>query len=171
MSHAPIPVMFLSGAFYPLDAYKRLAASEYGDGEIITLAPIEERSMASHRHFMAVVKKAFENLPEEMTGRYANPEHLRKNCLIRAGYRDETTIALSTPEDAARVASLMEGLDDYAIITVHGSSVTRWRAESQSMHAMGKERFQASKDACLTILANLIGVDPTTLLAEANHTT
>lgn len=171
MSHAPIPCMFLGTAFYPLAAYRGLALANYGDGEVITLAPVEDRSMASHRHFMAVVKKAFENLPEGLSERYANPEHLRKNCLIRAGYRDETTISLSTHEDAARVASLMDGLDDYAIITVHGSSVTRWRAESQSLHSMGKDRFQASKDACLNILASMIGVDPTTLLAEADHST
>jgi hypothetical protein len=45
--------------------------------------------------------------------------------------------------------------------------LTRWTAESQSLHEMGKERFQESKSRVLDILAEMIGVDPTTLFSEA----
>ena len=51
-------------------------------------------------------------------------------------------------------------LDDFAIVVVTGSVVTRFTAKSQSQRAMGKADFQASKDAVLDLAAQLIGATP-----------
>jgi hypothetical protein len=46
--------------------------------------------------------------------------------------------------------------------------VTVLTALSQSRRAMGKKRFQASKDAVLAFVAELIGTSPATLAKEAS---
>lgn len=171
MSHAPIPVMFLSGAFYPLDAYKRLAADSYGDGEIITLAPIEDRSPQSHRFYFAVINKAHANLPEGLAERFPTADALRYYALIRAGYRREHTKVFSSPSDAAMGAALVKPNNYDTIVNVAGNVVTIWSAESQSPREMPKERFEASKAAVFDVLASMIGVDPVSLLENADHTT
>jgi hypothetical protein len=43
---------------------------------------------------------------------------------------------------------------------VDGCAVTEFKAKSQSQKAMGKQAFQASKDAVLHYAYGLVGVDP-----------
>ena len=50
-------------------------------------------------------------------------------------------------------------MDEYAIVTVTGSLVTVYTAQSQSYRAMGKDKFQASKQAVLDLIAEMIGVE------------
>lgn len=141
----------------------KLADRFYVVGEVYRLAPHEERSAASHRHFFAAVNEAHNNLPEDMAERLPTPEHLRKYALIRAGYRDERAIVCPTKGEAMRVAAFVRPLDDFAVVETDGLVVTVYTAKSQSMRAMGKKTFQESKDAVLRIIAELIGTDPTTL--------
>ena len=171
MSHAPIPVMFLNGVFYPLDAYRNLAASEYGDGELVTLAPIEDRSPQSHRFYFAVINKAHANLPEGLAERFPTPDALRYYALIRAGYRREHTKVFSSPADATMAAALIKPNNYDTIVNVAGAVVTIWSAESQSPREMPKERFEASKTAVFDVLASMIGTDPVSLLENAETTT
>ena len=46
--------------------------------------------------------------------------------------------------------------------------IVQFTARPQSAAAMGRSEFQASKEAVLAILAEMIGVDPATLL-QAGH--
>lgn len=141
----------------------KLADRYYVVGEVYRLAPHDDRSAVSHRHYFATLNEAHNNLPDELAERLPTPEHLRKYALIRAGYRDERTIVCSTKGEAMRVAAFVRPIDDFAVVDTDGLVVTVYTAKSQSMRAMGKKTFQESKDAVLRIVSELIGTDPTTL--------
>lgn len=145
----------------------KLADKFYVVGEVYRLAPHEERSAVSHRHYFAMINEAHNNLPEELAERLPTPEHLRKYALIRAGYRDERAIVCSSKGEAMRVAAFVRPIDDFAFVDTDGLVVTVYTAKSQSMRAMGKKTFQASKDSVLRVIAELIGTDPATLRENA----
>ncbi len=128
-----------------------------------------QRSRESHGHYFACVTAAWDNLTEEQQAQFGSADNLRKFALIREGYSHTQTYYADTPEEAARVATFLRHGQDYAIVTVTGSLVTYNTAESQSMKAMGKKRFEASKDAVLNRLAHMIGVDADTLRANAGR--
>lgn len=135
----------------------RLADRQYVVGEHYRLAPWEERSQASHNGYFAAIHEAFLNLPEEAADKFRSEDHLRKFCLIKAGFRDERSIACSSKAEAQRIASFVEPMDEYALVIVHEAMVAVYTAKSQSMKAMGKVDFQRSKEAVLDILAQMIG--------------
>lgn len=146
-------------AFEPLPAFRRKANEAFGAGEVVTLAPVEDRSAASHRHYFASINEAWQSLPEDMAQQFASADHLRKAALIRAGYRDERSIVCASKAEAARVAAFIKPMDDYAVVSVSGTAVVVLTAKSQSMRAMGKEAFGESKEAVLNVLAEMLGVD------------
>jgi hypothetical protein len=86
-----------------------------------------------------------------------SPEHLRKYALVKAGYHDKRSIVCSSRAEALRLASFIRPMDDFAVIGTNGPVVTVLTAKSQSMKAMGRKEFQASKDAVLNVLAEMIG--------------
>jgi hypothetical protein len=53
------------------------------------------------------------------------------------------------------------------VIDVQEATVTRYTAKSQSMKAMGRAEFQASKEAVLGFLADMVGVTPDALATHA----
>jgi hypothetical protein len=138
-------------------------------GEHYTLVQHEDRSSASHRHYFAAIKEAWESLPESVGDRFASPEHLRKFALVKAGYRNERTHVAATKAEAQRLAAFVQPIDDFAIVTVSGLTVTVWTAKSQSVRAMGKADFYESKEAVLRVLAELIGVDAKALAERATE--
>lgn len=158
MAAPPIAVMWDGEAFKPLPRFHNVAKAHFGEGEVMTFVQHEERSMASHGHFFAAVTEAWRNLPEAMGERYPDADTLRKDALIRTGYRDEREIVCASKAEALRVAAFIRGGQGYSVVVVSGAVVTEYVAKSQSMKAMGKEAFAASKDAVLTYLAELIGV-------------
>jgi hypothetical protein len=168
-SAPPIPFAWDGAAMRPLPAFSHSAASHFGIGEVVTLAPVEERSSSSHRHYFACVREAWVNLPAGHAARFATEEHLRKYALIKAGYRDERSIVCASKAEARRVAAFIRPIDDYAVVTVEGRVIVQFTAKSQSPAAMGKGEFQASKDAVLATLAEMIGVDSASLLAAGRR--
>lgn len=141
----------------------KLADKFYVVGEVYRLAPHEERSAVSHRHYFASINEAHNNLPEEIADRLPTPEHLRKFALIKAGYCEARPMAFPTKGEAMKAAAFIRPIDDFAVVDVDGVVVTVYTAKSQSMRAMGKKVFQKSKEAVLQVIAELIGTDPTTL--------
>jgi hypothetical protein len=168
MSGAPLAFTWDGEAMRPLPAFVAAAGERFGVGEVVALAPAELRSSPSHRHYFACVREAWVNLPEGLAERFATEEHLRKYALIKAGYRDERSIVCTSTAEARRIAAFVRPIDDYSIITVRDTVVTQFTAKSQSLEAMGKSQFQASKDAVLGLLAEMIGVEPSAL-AQASH--
>lgn len=148
----------------------KLADQAFVIGETYTLVEHHERSHASHAHYFAAVKEAWLNLPEEGAERFATEEHLRKFALIKSGYHDERSIVCGSKAEAQRVAAFVKPLDDFAIVVAKEAVVTIYTAKSQSMKAMGKFVFQASKEAVLETLAAMVGVEPKQLSAAAQGT-
>jgi hypothetical protein len=143
----------------PLPAFATIAAALFGVGQVVSMAPAEERSSPSHRHYFACIREAWVNLPERHAARFASEEHLRKYALIKAGYRNERSIVCASRAEARRVAAFIRPIDDYAVVTVEGRFIVQCTAKSQSTAEMGKTQFQASKEAVLDVLAEMIGVE------------
>ena len=150
----PIAFRWNGEAMVPLNP--RLADKEYVVGQVYRLEHREERSSASHAHYFACVNEAWQSLPDPQ--QFPTPEHLRKRALILAGYRDERSIVCSSKAEAVRLASFIRPMDDFAAVSTSGPVVVAWTAKSQSTKAMGRAEFQASKDAVIGVLAELIGV-------------
>jgi len=163
----PVPYVWDGEVLRPLPAFAKAASASLRVGEVVAMAPAELRSPPSHRHYFACVREAWVNLPEEHAARFASDEHLRKYALIKAGYRDERQVVCGSKAEARRIAAFIRPIDDYAVVLVEGPVIIQFTAKSQSATAMSKAQFQASKDAVLDILAEMIGVDPTTLARAA----
>lgn len=150
----------------PVRPTQRLCDAQFVVGEVYSLQAIERRSMASHRHFFAAVHDAWLNLPEDQAERFPTDEHLRKYALIKTGYADQRSIVCASRAEALRVAEFIKPMDGYAIVSVQGAVVHVFTAQSQSLPAMGKERFQDSKDKVLDYCAGLIGVPVPALIEQ-----
>lgn len=161
--NAALPFRWTGEVMEPLRSFAKRCDAEFTVGEVYNLEAIEERSAASHRHYFASVNEAWQNLPENLVEQFQTSEHLRKWCLIRAGYAEHRNIVAASKAEAQRIAAFVKPMDSYAVVTVRDSVVTVYTAESQSMKAMGKQRFQESKDAVLSLLAAMIGTDPVEL--------
>ena len=129
--------------------------------------PEQERDMNSHRHYFVQLKEVWETLPEKLQKKYPTKDIFRAKLLIEAGYFHESETVCDTPRDAVTVAAFMAPLDPAAVITVRGNVIKKYVAESQSVAAMGKERFQKSKWAVLELAASLIEVTPKQLEKNA----
>lgn len=159
MSHQPprhYRMMWRDGVFVPSDRIKAFCDEEFGEGEVVTFERHEDRSTASHNHYFASIKTAWDNLPEN-DARFPNPEALRKWALIKGGYCTEATIVADTEEQAKTIAGFM-GHQEGVIIVVKENVVKKFTAMSQSVKAMNKQEFQLSKVAVLDIIAELIEV-------------
>lgn len=153
--------------FRPLPRFAKQCDAEFAIGERYSLQEIEERSAASHAHYFAAINDGWASLPEHYGDRFPTPEHLRKWCLIKAGYSDSQTFAASSKAEALRLAAFIRPIDEFSVVTVTEATVTRFTAKSQSNKAMGKAEFQASKTRVLEIIAGMIGVDRRELPKEA----
>lgn len=162
----PITFRWSGEVMEPLNP--KQADRQYYVGQTYRLVPFEERSPASHSHYFAAIHEAWVNLPEDATARFPTAEHLRKWALIRAGYRDERSIVCASKAEALRFTKFIKPLDDYAVVLCQDAVVKVLTAKSQSTAAMGKKDFQASKDAVLMIVAELIGVPPGDLAKNAS---
>lgn len=128
-------------------------------GEVYEFVEHRDRSQASHNHYFATVAELWSNLPDALAAEYPTAEHLRKKMLIQAGYYDERDTVLGSHADALRVAAMARDLDEYAVAIVRDKVVRIHRAKSQSFRAMGKKDFQESKDAVLSAIRALLGID------------
>lgn len=168
--NSPIACVWTGKSYEPLNARFLAKANEHhGQGEVLNMAPVEERSPANHAHYFACINEAWQNLPEHLAAEYPNPEALRKRALIKAGFCTVADYVCASRAEAERWAlNLRREADDYALVMVSEAVVRVYRAQSQSMRAMGREQFQRSKDAVLHVLAELIGSDVADLRRAAN---
>jgi hypothetical protein len=151
-------------AMRPLPAFASSLTQRFAVGEVVSLEPALVRSQPTHRHYFACVREAWVNLPERFAARFPTEEHLRKYALIKAGFCDQRSIVCVSKAEARRLGAVLKPLDDYAIVAVADRLVTVITAKSQSAAAMSKAAFQASKQAVLGVLAEMIGVDPAALV-------
>jgi len=144
------------------------ADRHYTVGEVYSLSPYADRSMASHNHEFAWLHTAWMNLPETLSGLYPSSEHLRKRALIDAGYYNEQIVDAGTHAAALRVAAAFRSREEFTLVIVRGPAVVIREAQSQSKRMMGRDAFQQSKTAIMEVIANMLGVTPDDLLSPRN---
>ncbi len=166
---APVPFRWEGDCFIPAPGFARRCDELFTVGQVYRLVEQEDRSAASHRHYFAMINEAWANLPEGAAERFPTPDALRKYALIKAGYHDSRTLVASSRAEALRIAAFVRPQEEFSIVTTDGATVTVYTAKSQSMRAMGREAFQASKDAVLSVLADLIGTTTDALAAHAGQ--
>ena len=170
MTGAPILCDWDGESLTPINhTWAKRADEDYVVGARYFVEGKEPRSQASHNHYFASLHDAWMNLPEAVAERFATADHLRAYALIKAGYHDQRSIVAESKAAARRVAAFVKPLDDFAVVVVEECTVTIYTAKSQSMRAMGKEPFQASKTAVLGIVAGMAGVEAGDLKREAGQ--
>jgi hypothetical protein len=131
------------------------------------LPETKRRSQQTHNHYFAAIHDAWQNLPEDISGEFPSPEHLRKYALIKAGYCTCQNIVCATNKTAIEAGAIVMGIDEFAICSVVGQVVTVYRAQSQSYKAMGKVAFAKSKSDVLEVLSGMVGANVSEHAGEA----
>jgi len=146
----------------------RRADKEYVVGESYTLVEEKQRSTATHNHEFAWLSGAWSSLPPYYADEpwAKTPEHLRKYALIRCHFCNVQMYACKFKAEARRLAAVIGSMDEFALVVTEGRKVTRFTAKSQSRKAMDAREFQASKQAILEFIGDLIGVDAATLAQQ-----
>jgi len=166
MSEITPPLVFQwSGeAMVPASGYwSRQANEHFVVGQRYRLVEEAERSEVSHKHEFAFLREAWNSLPDELLAQYPNTEILRKHALIAKGYCTMVQHACPTKAEAERLAAILKPLDAYAVVIRRENVVTVYHAVSQSKRAMGAAQFQASKQALMEFVGDLLGVAPETI--------
>jgi hypothetical protein len=101
-------------------------------GEIVVCHTSDQRHLAHHRKFMALIKLCHENLPESLDGYFPTPDDLRYELTRRAGFYREYTD--------------LKGIKQYI-------------PESIAFDKMGQERFQELYDRVLDLCCKVIGAE------------
>ncbi len=159
MNEQPIIYRWTGETFEPSTNYQaHLAGQRYEAGQTVPLIEWYQRSDKSHDHYFATLHDLWLSLPEHLDREFPNEEVFRAHGIIKTGYCIKRQLVLRSRAAAEEVAAFMRPSSPLAIITVEGSVVTEWTAESQAYRAMGKRRFQESKDAVLDWAAALVGV-------------
>ena len=160
MSIAPLTYVYEGdGQFVAVGLAMQQRADEYfAIGARYRLVEHEDRSQKSHSHYFAAIGEAWQSIPDHLLMEYPSDEHLRKKMLIQAGYADHAEYVFTSRKDAL-AGMKMAKRDDYAIVVVKDNVVRVYTAKSQSTKAMGKAEFQASKEAVLNKIAELLGSD------------
>lgn len=162
----PLTYTWDGDAMSPIARFRGTADRQFVIGDVYRLALEEERSPNTHRHFFAILNEAWRNLPEDLAPRFPSVDSLRYWSLIKCGFCDEQSIVCDTAQDARKVAAFLSRLEGYAVVVVKGTVVSRYTAQSQSMRAMDKAKFQESKQAVLELVAAMIGLTAAELAAE-----
>lgn len=161
--NSPLAYRWTGDAFQVLPRFAKQADQEFVIGQAYCLEVVEERSSKSHAHFFAAVNSAWLSLPEDIADRWPTSTHLRKWALIRAGFHNHRSIVAKSRAEALRLAAFIKPMDDYAVVITTDCVIDVYTAKSQKHRAMNKLEFAASKEAVLTILADLVGVQATAL--------
>lgn len=158
------PLQYLGdGQFQALKGHAARLDKALVIGEVLQWEQIYSRSMESHKHYFAVIADAWGNLPESWATALPSPEHLRKHCLVMAGYCTTMQIVCATNSEAVKACAQFKAMDTYSVCSINGSVVTVSTATSQSIKAMGGKVFQESKGKVLDAISQMIGADATEL--------
>lgn len=161
MSRESINIIFEwdGEAMVPLRRFHNLANAEFVVGEKYRCEVQEDRSWTSHKHQFAWLHEAWLSLPEEIAERFRNEDQLRKHALIAGGFCDSTTVACASRAEAERWYEFLRTKDPDSIVKIKGNVLIQFTAHSQSRRAMDAKTFQASKQAVLDYVDDLLGVE------------
>jgi len=157
MTDTPVVCRWENGVFTPATNFQmHLAGGRYEEGQLVALTEFHARSDKSHDHYFATLHDQWMSLPESLVADFPNAEVLRAHALIRTGYCNKRQLVCRSKAEAERTAAFLRPSVPLAIVEVDGCVVTEWTAESQAYRAMGKKRFQESKDAVLGYVDSLL---------------
>jgi hypothetical protein len=151
------------GVFRPLRQFAKQAQEQYVDGENYWVETNDDRSMESHRHYFACLKTAFDNIPERYGKRWRDHEALRRWALIHSGWCITKTMLCKSDDEAHRRAADEMRYNRDAEIVIDHWTVTVRAAVSQARTAMGKRKFEQSKQDVFAVVSKIIGTDVTEL--------
>jgi len=154
------PCTWNGEALVPVRGYQRQADAALVIGLRYNVQVEEPRKMAQHRGYFARIHEAWQSMPEELLEDYPSSEHLRKRALIKTGFAAMADFVCASPAQAAAVAAFFTNADEYALVEISDRAVRIWRAESQSVHAMGSERFKRSIDQVERWVGELLKIAP-----------
>ena len=154
-------------AMVPVARFRRFADAQYVDGHIYRLGPAEEQSEKSRGHYFACIHLIYLNLPESLSGRWPSETHMRKWALIETNWCDEKEFDCADEKQAFRLGHFIRSEDPYARIAIRGTTVIVRKAVTQSPKAMGREKFQKSKQDVLDILEFLTSIPTAAVKKEA----
>jgi len=122
------------------------------------------RDRSALRGFMATVKELWDSMPERFDNvPFArSPDTFRKHALIKTGHCDVDTFCFNTPDEARRkltnIGYMARMAHGYTIIKIDGPVIHCITPHSQSLKAMGKEKFNKSKADVLDFCRGIVGV-------------
>lgn len=119
-------------------------------GDIYSADPTRAR-------YFAILRKCWENLPEDQAERFPSWEHLRKWCLIRAGWCEMQILTVGP--NVRSIAEAMRKLNRFAVIAVNGEVITVFTAKSQSRKNQPKAQFVETSQKVYDILSKMLGTD------------
>ena len=154
-------------AMVPARGHAKRCDEKFTVGETYRMEVSEARSHRSHRHYFAAVHEAWLNLPEHLAERFPSPDHLRKWALVQAGFCDCRELAFDCERSAQIGAEAFREADPYAVMVVTLATLRVFRPHSQDLRSMNKAQFQASKEAVLDKVAQLVGTTAEALQENA----
>lgn len=123
------------------------------------LADPAEHSDAARRRFFAIIRDAFDNMPDHWKALLPSSEHLRKWVLCRIGHCDTTATDCGSRAAAERVAALARNLDGFAVVDIKGSTVITMVARSIRKRVCPKAAFMPLSEKAYAYLNEMTGYD------------
>ena len=145
-------------AFRPLPRFAKVADQNFTIGETYTMTEVQERSRNSHNHYFADLQNAYGTLPENIAAQFENVEHFRAHGLIECGFYNQREFICSSRREADRIVKFLSAGAGYAVFSVTHCAIVERTPKSQSMRAMGKADFEASKRAVLEWAWHMVGL-------------
>ena len=155
-------------AMIPKPAAMPFCVNHFERGEEYRLMVQEDRSVAFHKFFFAVLDTAFANLPEDLVARFPTKYKLRLWCLAYAGFSHDQTLTYRNEYEARLIYDYAVQREDDSHIQINGNEVQIFTPYSMSYASMHKEEFREAAEAIFDILSKMIGVDVTTLKKNAD---
>lgn len=152
-----------------LARFTALANAQYVVGERYALIPYDQRSRVSHDHYFCCVRAAFQNWPEDYPLELPTEDALRYHALIQTGHYDQIIGSYETPAAADASARDLARRVEYAEFSVFENVAVLRFPKTQKKKVMGAALFQKSKQDVLDFLSAVLGLDVTTLQAEAKR--
>ena len=152
----PVPCTWDGDAFQPARNWRRTCDQHFTVGQTYIVQPEEPRNMRRHKAYFAGIADSWQSLPDHLVSEYPSSEHLRHRALIATGFATQRDYVAASRAEALRLSAFLPMLDTYAVVTIQGPVVRVWKAESQSVRAMGAERFKASCEAVERWIGDLL---------------
>lgn len=155
------------GVFVPAPKYLRQLARAYEDGQKMWISRVTSRSDKQHKKFFAefneMARLRYLSMPNFITERFRDEDHLRKFALVSMGHiKSMTHNVFSSEEEAAKVVALCKVGNPYAVVRIEGCVVTIYVAKSMVMsgaeEVMDRKEFTRAAHDVLTFLDTLLGI-------------